>query len=393
MLPKLKFLIVLVLLGCAGAAYADPPGRVGRLNYAAGAVSFTSAEAQDEWMQAVLNRPLTSGDRLWVDRDGRAEFHVGSTAVRMAGHTAIDVLNLDDDRLQLRLAEGTLNIRVRDLDRDDVIEIATPAAALLLREAGSYRVSIDSQQDVARITVNFGRAELITPGGPLVVPSSQTAVLGAGVPPAFEVAAYTVQDEFDRWSAERDRREDRAVSAKYVSRQMTGYEDLDAHGSWRRVPEYGQVWVPSHVPADWAPYRQGHWTWISPWGWTWIDDAPWGFAPSHYGRWVWLDRHWAWAPGAVVRRPVYAPALVAFVGGAGFSVAASGARPSAGFRSAGANRSYLVPRKLAASAQRQRDPRDKRHQRDDRESRESHPPGRGHGGVAAGVRFIAPGMA
>ena len=216
MLAKLKFLTVLVLLGCIGAAYADPPGRVGRLNYAAGAVSFTSAEAQDEWVQAVLNRPLTNGDRLWVDRDSRAEFHVGSTAVRMAGHTAIDVLNLDDDRLQLRLAEGTLNIRVRDLDRDDVIEIATPAAALLLREAGSYRVSIDSQQDVARITVGFGRAEVITPGGPVVVPSSQTAVLGAGAPPSFEVAAYTLQDEFDRWSAERDRREDRAVSAKYV---------------------------------------------------------------------------------------------------------------------------------------------------------------------------------
>ena len=104
---------------------------------------------------------------------------------------------------------------------------------------------------------------------------------------------------------------------------MTGYEDLDDHGSWRSAPEYGQVWVPSHVPADWAPYRQGHWTWISPWGWTWIDDAPWGFAPSHYGRWVWLDRRWAWAPGPVVRRPVYAPALVAFVGGAGFSVAAT----------------------------------------------------------------------
>jgi hypothetical protein len=323
MFPQLKVLIVLVLLGCAGLAYADPPGRAGRLNHVSGIVSFASAEAPDEWGEAVVNRPLTNGDRLWVERDGRSEFHVGSTAVRMAGYTALDVLDLDDDRLRLRLVEGTLNLRVRDLDRDDVIEIATATAAIALREPGSYRVSVDSQQGAARVTVNAGRAEVTTPERAFSVPSSQAAVIAAGFAPSFEVAAHAAGDEFDRWSAERDRREDSAVSARYVSRQMTGYEDLDEHGSWRSVPEYGHVWVPSHVPPGWAPYRQGHWAWVSPWGWTWIDDAPWGFAPFHYGRWVWLDRHWAWAPGPVVRRPVYAPALVAFVGGSGWSVSAA----------------------------------------------------------------------
>lgn len=320
MLSRLKFLIALILLGCAAAAHADPPGRVGRLNLISGEVSFASAETQDEWARPAVNRPLTNGDRLWVERDGRAEFHVGSIAVRLAGYTAVDVLNLDDDRLQLRLSEGTINVRVRELDREDVIEVATPTAAVLLREPGSYRVSVDSQQDAARVTVNFGRAEVITPARSFDVPSTQAAVIAAGAAPSFEVAASVPPGEFDRWAAERDRREDRAVSAKYVSRQMTGYEDLDDHGSWQSIPEYGHVWVPAHVPAGWAPYRQGHWTWISPWGWTWIDDAPWGFAPFHYGRWVWLDRHWAWAPGPIVRRPVYAPALVAFVGGSGWSV-------------------------------------------------------------------------
>jgi hypothetical protein len=323
MFPRLKILLLLALLGCAGAAYADPPGRAGRLNHVSGIVSFASAEAPEEWGEAVLNRPLTTGDRLWVERDGRAEFHLGSTAVRMSGYTALDVLDLDDDRLRLRLAEGTLNLRVRDLDRDDVIEIATAMGGILLREPGSYRVSVDSQQGAARVTVNAGRAEVTTPERAFNVPSSQAAVFAAGAAPLYEVAARADGDEFDRWSVERDRREDRAVSAKYVSRQMTGYEDLDEHGSWRSVTEYGHVWVPSHVPPGWAPYRQGHWAWISPWGWTWIDDAPWGFAPFHYGRWVWLDRHWAWAPGPIARRPVYAPALVAFVGGAGWSVSAT----------------------------------------------------------------------
>ena len=164
MLPKLKFLIALALLGCAAAAYADPPGRVGRLNHLSGDVSFASAETQDEWGRPALNRPLTNGDRLWVERDGRAEFHVGSIAVRLAGYTAVDVLNLDDERLQLRLSEGAINVRVRELDKEEVIEVATPTAAVLLREPGSYRVSVDSQQDAARVTVNFGRAEVITPG-------------------------------------------------------------------------------------------------------------------------------------------------------------------------------------------------------------------------------------
>ena len=101
---------------------------------------------------------------------------------------------------------------------------------------------------------------------------------------------------------------------------MPGYEDLDDTGDWQRTPEYGPVWVPRHVVAGWSPYRNGHWGWIEPWGWTWIDDAPWGFAPYHYGRWVYRGRGWAWVPGPVVARPVYAPALVVFVGGSTWNV-------------------------------------------------------------------------
>jgi hypothetical protein len=322
MVRTLKWITAaLLLLGCAALSYADPPERVGRLNYASGSASFAAAEAPEDWVQAVVNRPLTSGDRLWIDRDGRAEFHVGSTAVRVGAYTAVDVLNLDDHRLQLRLAEGSVNVRLRELDLDDIVEIATPAGAVLLREPGSYRISADPQRDLTRVVATFGQAEVVTPTQSFLVPSSQAAVVpAAGGPPSFEVAAYAVTDQFDRFSAERDRREDHVVSSRYVSRDMTGYEDLDQYGSWHSLPEYGNVWVPASVPTGWAPYRQGHWVWISPWGWTWVDDAPWGFAPFHYGRWVYVDRYWAWAPGPVVRRPVYAPALVAFVGGSSWSV-------------------------------------------------------------------------
>jgi hypothetical protein len=104
---------------------------------------------------------------------------------------------------------------------------------------------------------------------------------------------------------------------------FTGYEELDQYGSWRAVPQYGEVWFPKRVAAGWAPYRYGHWAWVSPWGWTWVDDAPWGFAPFHYGRWVWFNSHWCWAPGTYAARPVYAPALVAWVGGPSVSVSIS----------------------------------------------------------------------
>jgi hypothetical protein len=102
-------------------------------------------------------------------------------------------------------------------------------------------------------------------------------------------------------------------ASRYVSAEATGADALDRYGRWDALPDSEAVWFPTSVPEDWAPYRFGHWDRIEPWGWTWVDDQPWGFAPFHYGRWVNIDGHWGWVPGAVEPHPVYAPALVAFV--------------------------------------------------------------------------------
>jgi hypothetical protein len=322
MLHFLKILLVFAFAAGSGFAYADPPGRVGRLNYVSGAVSFAPGEAPDQWTAAVLNRPLTGGDRLWADRDAHGELHVGSTAVRFGSFTQLDVLDLDDERIQLRLSQGVINVRVRELDAHELVEIATPAGAALLTAPGSYRIAADPESQATYVSVNSGEAEILTPLQTFVVPPGQLAVLSAGGPASFQIAGQP--DDFDRWSADRDRLEDRVTSTRYVSSYMTGYEDLDRHGSWRTVAEYGPVWVPARVAPGWAPYRHGHWVWVSPWGWTWVDDAPWGFAPFHYGRWLWIHDHWAWAPGRLVRRPIYAPALVAFVGGPHWSVSLHG---------------------------------------------------------------------
>src|SRR5690606_5989093 len=135
-----------------------------------------------------------------------------------------------------------------------------------------------------------------------------------GLDGAVSLAAIAPRDEFESWANERDQRAERAQSARYVSNDVIGYEDLDDNGEWVSEPGYGHVWRPLHVASDWAPYRYGQWSWISPWGWTWIDDARWGFAPFHYGRWAQLRQRWYWVPGPRHLRPVYAPALVGWTG-------------------------------------------------------------------------------
>ncbi len=316
----LKTLAMCALAFCAVLVYADPPSVVGRLNHISGAVSFAPAEANNDWAAATLNRPITTGDRLWADSGGRAEMHVGSTAIRLAEQTSVDVLNIDDRNVQLRLAQGSVNVRLRRLPSGNMFEVDTPHGAVLLNQPGNYRISVDPSGTETTVGVRNGQADMLTAESRFTVQANQQARVTGTQTPSYDIATAAPMDEFDRWAAARDQKEDRVASTRYVPPEMTGYEDLDDHGSWRVVPDYGSVWVPAGVPVGWAPYRYGHWVWISPWGWTWVDSMPWGFAPFHYGRWVWLGSHWAWAPGPVAVRPVYAPALVAFIGGSNFSV-------------------------------------------------------------------------
>ena len=299
----------------------DPPSRVGRLSYVSGSVSFRPGDV-DDWTAATINYPLHNGDHLWTEDDARAEITVGSSAFRLAPQSAFGFLALDDRTVQVRLAQGSLNVRVRDLGENESLEIDTPSGAVSLLRSGVYRVDVDSTGDTTSVTVRHGEAEVTASGSAFTVHPEQTAMVvgGEGASPTYDVHEAIRADDWEDWCASRDRRWDDARSARYVSRDVIGYEDLDDNGDWRDTPPYGAVWVPRRVVSGWAPYRYGHWAWVEPWGWTWIDDAPWGFAPFHYGRWVYVGGGWAWVPGRVVARPVYAPALVAFVGGRNWSV-------------------------------------------------------------------------
>jgi hypothetical protein len=297
----------------------DPPSRVARLNFVEGSVSFQPG-GEGDWVTAVPNRPLTTGDNLWADQASRAELHLGSTAVRLAPETSVTLLALDDRTMQLRLSAGTIILRVRHLDDGDVIEVDTPNLAFNLQHTGEYRIDANNDGNVTNVTVMSGRGEVTGGGYSYTVVAGQSARFSGTDQLTYDIAQLPNADDFDNWAFQRDRREDGAESANYVSPEMTGYEDLDDYGRWQYVGGYGTVWVPSSVAADWAPYRNGHWAYVEPWGWTWVEDEPWGFAPFHYGRWAYAGNRWCWVPGPVAVRPVYAPALVAFVGGVGISV-------------------------------------------------------------------------
>lgn len=307
----------------AASALADPPMRVARLGYFNGSVSFSPA-GESDWVAGTLNRPLVSGDRLWVDDRARVELQIGSAAVRLAARTLFTLTNLDDRIAQMTLHDGTLNLRVRRLDRNQVVEVDTPNLAFVIRQAGEYRVTVDAARNSTEVRTRSGRADVFGGRTTYTVGLGRAyRFFGSGLTD-YDVLTVPRADDFDRWSQARDRSYDTSVSARYVSPDVIGYQDLDQYGSWRSVPEYGNVWMPTRVSANWAPYRDGHWSWVEPWGWTWIDDLPWGFTVSHYGRWINSDGRWGWVPGPATARAVYAPALVAFIGGGNFAGGSTG---------------------------------------------------------------------
>jgi len=322
--------LLVLLTPLAAMAEDDPPGRVGRLSEIKGSVSYYDAD-QGQWTAASRNRPLTGGDRLSTDGDARAELRIGSSTLRLGEGTEIELVQLDDDKVIVQLHSGQLAVRIRDREVADETEIVTAEARLRPLRSGHFRVDRIDDTTYA----GSWRGELRVDGGgdTFTVDNGRRAEIWreggrGGVRHSW---ASLPDDGFGQWVLNDEKRDERSASSRYVSPEMTGAEDLDRNGRWEQHPEFGAVWLPLVVQAGWAPYRYGHWAWIRPWGWTWVDDAPWGFAPFHYGRWVSWGGRWGWSPGTYVRRPVFAPALVAWVGGPNIGVSINIGGPSVGW--------------------------------------------------------------
>ena len=236
--------IGLIFLSFASWADADPPSRVARLGFMSGAVSFSPAGASD-WVQAAFNRPLVGGDRLWTDANGRAEIQVGAAMIRMNADTGVSVLNLDDRIAQLQLTEGALNVRVRALASGQVVEVDTPNLAFTLRRPGEYRITADPDGDFTDIVLRKGAGEVYADGIAYTVDARQPYRFSGTGLRNYQYLALPPRDEFDRWAAGRDRAYDQSVSARYVSRDVIGYQDLDANGSFF---EETAIWLGSPLP-------------------------------------------------------------------------------------------------------------------------------------------------
>ncbi len=322
-------MLAIVAMTAMNFAYADPPGRVARLSVTEGQVSFAPvrSEGDNNWSAAQINWPITGGNRLYADDNARAELQIGASSLRLAEMTAVDFTRLDDERVEVYVPQGTVNVTLRSWDSGDPFIITTPTLSITLNGNGRYRIEVDDDGETAIVTVRQGEAQVVNGNSHFNLIAPQRAEISGSDGGDVSIQRSDAEDDFDRWAADRDRRQEVATSSRYVAPDTPGLYELDQYGQWRDVPDYGNVWTPSHVAADWAPYRDGRWAWVEPWGWTWIDAAPWGYAPFHYGRWVYINSYWAWAPGRIIRRPVYAPALVTFIGGPGFSVSISSGPP------------------------------------------------------------------
>jgi hypothetical protein len=320
--PRLGRLAIIALAlavhGAARADDSDPPTRVAQLSYVEGAVSLEPAGMQ-EWTTAERNRPLVAGDRLWTDQESVAELDLGDAVLRLGGMTGFAFLNLDDRFAQIQLSTGICIIRVRDTSGGQSYEIDTPNLAVALRQPGLYRFEVDEPGNTTLIKVSEGQALALGSAESIPIAAPQVMVFSGSATLSYSAASLGPADDLDNWSATRDSLQVDSPSQQYVAEDTPGSEALDDNGRWQSTPDYGYAWTPAVVTAAWAPYRFGHWVWIVPWGWTWVDDAPWGYVTSHYGRWVFFGGSWWWLPGSRALRPVYAPALVAWVHGHGFA--------------------------------------------------------------------------
>ncbi len=311
--------------------WAQAPSRVARLSDFAGEIQL--ANEREGWHPISRNFPITVGDNLFVGQGGRAELDVGSVQAWIAGGSNVYFDQFDDQVLSVRLTEGAMMVRIRTLDGGDAMRVTTLYGEIAFTQPGFYAVSVatpgsyESQFAQPTLKVGRGEAQFFAPNrAPLGVRQGQVLTLDRNELRSSHFYSKQALDSFEAWAASRDGRMGRLDQryAGVINPRMIGALDLSEYGTWAGSYEYGQVWYPTSVAADWAPYRFGRWSWVQPWGWTWVDDAVWGFAPFHYGRWVRVGTRWAWSPGQNVARPIYAPALVTFFGGEQWNVGGAG---------------------------------------------------------------------
>ena len=330
-LLRLAGLAWMLAAGTLRAAEADPvppPARVGQIAFISGSVRMQLEEA-GTWQPAELNTPITAHGALATEPASRVELRIGSMALRAGVSAQFSLPELDDNAVAVEVARGSVAVRLRTLAEGERFALGAEGATLSALAPGAYRAEFAPRLHRLTVHVLEGQARVTVAQQVVVLLPNQRAVIDTQAQSVLEQVVGDERSRLDDFSDQRDRRSERSAALRHLPPEMTGAEALDGHGAWRNEAGYGMVWYPDALPPDWAPYRFGRWRWMPPWGWTWVDDAHWGFAPFHYGRWLFFAGRWGWVPGAPTLRPpgwrpVYAPALVGFYGGAeGWSPAAA----------------------------------------------------------------------
>jgi hypothetical protein len=292
----------------------DQQRGVARISMMNGEVSVRRGDA-GEWVAGVVNAPLMSDDRISTAPNSRAEVQFdAANLIRIGGNAEVHLAQVSDGRIQLEIAHGTVTYVVLRPSQANV-EVDTPSVSVRPNQRGVYRIAV-SEQGETQVMARSGQVEVFTPRGSEWVGAGKM-MIARGDPsnPEFQIVNAAPLDEWDRWNQERDQQMLQSTSYEHVPQGVYGAEDLDQYGTWSNVEPYGEVWRPTMVGADWAPYRTGRWVWEDWYGWTWVSADPWGWAPYHYGRWFNQPGFgWCWYPGVLGRHHYWSPALVGWFG-------------------------------------------------------------------------------
>ncbi|WP_133129324.1 DUF6600 domain-containing protein [Legionella yabuuchiae] len=286
--------------------------QVARISYFDGTVSYLPA-GEKKWVKAILNRPATRGSQIWTPKQARVELQLSYADIQLNNLSHLKILNLTNRITQVQLNQGSIIVRVYKLNKAHTYEVSTPNLAFTFKQPGYYRIDVNKQDNTTAVTVKKGSGTAYGVEATFSIKSERQCFFPGRNLLNPVCRKLPKLDAFDKW-----REKKQPYAKQYTASGMIGRVDLDQHGEWITVKKYGRVWVPTKVSKNWAPYRTGRWVWISSWGWTWVDAQPWGFAPFHYGRWGYYEKRWVWVPGPVEVEPIYAPALVGFIGGTQF---------------------------------------------------------------------------
>jgi hypothetical protein len=294
-----------LVLAFAGAASAQDTTLHGRVSFDAGG-TLIKGSADNDWSHGTLNTIVLPGDSLWADNGGTAELELpGGTFLRLADGSKSDIVGMTTVRGWF----GSFYVHRLNRSSGNFV-FQTPAATVEVNESSSVRIDV-IDEGATTVSVRWGNAMIRTDvGNAVALGQGQRVFVDPGLLPSDPIPFNASdEDSFDTWNRERT---DYLVAGSQTPVQSVsytdstlGYADLNQYGEWVTV-ESRQVWRPT-VVVDYVPFRQGHWSYVPAYGYTWVGAQPFSYVTSHYGRWRHYPTYgWCWNYD-----PVWSPAWCA----------------------------------------------------------------------------------